>query len=129
MSVAPIQQLRSELASRFPERKSVIDGALCGCGRHGCLEAYAGRASMEAHARKQAGKGKHTDLFRLMEDRGRTRLTSAIWAKALEHGDKVATKIIDEAIAKKALMMDHARDIKAYCRDELKKVAPEFTQH
>ena len=76
----------------------VIDGALCGCGRHGCLEAYAGRASMEAHARKQADKGKHTDLFRLMEDRGRTRLTSAIWAKALEHGDKVATKIIDEAI-------------------------------
>jgi phosphoenolpyruvate-protein phosphotransferase (PTS system enzyme I) len=34
-----------------------------------------------------------------------------------------------EVIAKKALGMEHARDIKAYCRDELKKVAPEFTQH
>jgi glucokinase len=33
-----------------------------------------------------------------MEDRGRTRLTSGIWARALERGDKLATEIIDEAI-------------------------------
>jgi glucokinase len=75
-----------------------IDGARCTCGRKGCLEAYAGRASMEARARRRQEKGHKTDLFKLMESRGRTRLTSGIWQHALEHEDKVATEIIDEAI-------------------------------
>jgi glucokinase len=75
-----------------------IGGARCGCGRRGCMEAYAGRASMEARARKQVEKGNKTDLFMLMKDRNRTRLTSSIWAQALERKDKVATKLIDEAV-------------------------------
>jgi len=75
-----------------------IGGARCTCGRKGCLEAYAGRGSMEARARRRYEKGRKTDLFKLMEDRGRTRLTSGIWAHALEHGDKLAKQIIDEAI-------------------------------
>jgi glucokinase len=76
-----------------------IDGAKCPCGRHGCMEAYAGRAAMEARARKQREKGKKTDLFKLMEERGRVRLTSAVWAKALEKNDKLATELIDDAVA------------------------------
>jgi glucokinase len=76
----------------------VMDGRRCPCGRKGCMEAYAGRAAMEARARKEVEKGRHTDLFHLMEERGRTRLTSAIWAHALERKDKLATEIIDEAI-------------------------------
>jgi glucokinase len=75
-----------------------IDGAKCTCGRYGCLEAYAGRASMEARARSQVAEGHKTILFKVMEERGRTRLTSAIWAHALEHHDKVATRIIDRAV-------------------------------
>jgi glucokinase len=75
-----------------------IGGARCPCGRRGCLEAYAGRAAMEARARKRVQKGKKTDLFTLMKEHGRTRVTSAIWAHALERHDKVATKIIDEAV-------------------------------
>jgi glucokinase len=75
-----------------------IDGARCGCGRRGCMEAYAGRASMEARARKDVEKGRKTDLFKLMEERKRTRLTSSVWAHALERKDKVATKLIDEAV-------------------------------
>lgn len=75
-----------------------LNGARCPCGRKGCLEAYAGRAAMEARARRRVKKGKHTDLFKLMKDRGRTRLTSAIWAHALEHGDKLATELIDRAV-------------------------------
>ncbi|HZO78796.1 MAG TPA: ROK family protein [Solirubrobacteraceae bacterium] len=73
-------------------------GRRCPCGRRGCLEAYAGRGAMEARARKLAKKGKHTDLFHLMEERGRTRMTSSIWGHALELGDKLATELIDEAI-------------------------------
>jgi glucokinase len=75
-----------------------IDGRRCPCGRRGCMEAYAGRAAMEARAHKRAEKGRKTDLFTLMKEHGRDRLTSAIWAHALERGDKVAKKIVDEAI-------------------------------
>ncbi|MBV8431563.1 MAG: ROK family protein [Solirubrobacterales bacterium] len=75
-----------------------IDGALCTCGRRGCMEAYAGRGAMEARARRWVERGRQTDLFHLMKERGRDRLTSAIWAQALQRGDKVATEIIDKAV-------------------------------
>jgi glucokinase len=75
------------------------DGAHCPCGRRGCVEAYAGRAALEARARRRADKGEKTDLFKLMKEHGRTRLTSGIWQRALDHGDKVARELLDEAIS------------------------------
>jgi len=75
-----------------------IDGRRCPCGRKGCMEAYAGRAAMEARARRKHEDGTSTDLFKIMKDRGRDRLTSAVWAKALEREDKLATELIDEAV-------------------------------
>lgn len=75
-----------------------LGGAKCPCGRRGCLEAYAGRAAMEARVRRRVKKGEHTDLFNLMKERGRTRVTSAVWAHALERGDKLATEVIDKAV-------------------------------
>ena len=73
-------------------------GALCGCGRRGCMEAYAGRASMEARARRRASRGENTLLFKIMEERGRTRLTSGVWARALDKGDPLARRLIDRAV-------------------------------
>jgi glucokinase len=75
-----------------------VGGARCPCGRRGCMEAYAGRAAMEARARKRAKKGTKTDLFKIMEQRGRTRLTSAVWEQALHRGDKLAMQLIDDAV-------------------------------
>jgi glucokinase len=75
-----------------------LDGRHCTCGRYGCMEAYAGRAAMEIRARKRVDKGDKTKLFKLMKEHGRTRLTSAVWAQALEHGDELATELIDEAV-------------------------------
>ena len=75
-----------------------IDGAHCTCGRRGCMEAYAGRSAMEAHVAKQVEKGKSTDLFELMKERKRTRLTSGIWSRALERDDKLATHMIERAL-------------------------------
>ena len=75
-----------------------IDGARCTCGRRGCMEAYAGRGAMEARARRRVEKGHKTHLFKLMEQRGRTKLTSAVWARALDHGDKLAIELIDSAV-------------------------------
>jgi glucokinase len=76
-----------------------LDGAQCPCGRRGCMEAYAGRAAMEARARRKVDKGAKTDLFKLMKDHGRTRLTSAVWAEALAHKDELTIKLIDRAVA------------------------------
>lgn len=75
-----------------------VGGRRCPCGRRGCMEAYAGRGAMEHHARKLVKKGHHTDLFHIMEERHRTRLTSAIWQHALERGDRMAKELIDAAI-------------------------------
>jgi glucokinase len=76
----------------------VLDGARCTCGRRGCVEAYAGRAAMEIHARKLVKKGRHTDLLKLMEKHDRSRLTSGIWARALEHEDELALEMVERAI-------------------------------
>jgi glucokinase len=75
-----------------------MDGARCPCGRKGCLEAYAGRGAMEARARRRVEKGEKTQLFKLMEERGRDRLSSGIWERALERGDKLAEELLAEAV-------------------------------
>jgi glucokinase len=76
-----------------------MDGARCTCGRIGCMEAYAGRAAMERHVAELTEKGRKTDLFKLMKERERTRMTSGIWARALDHGDKLAIHVLDRAVA------------------------------
>ena len=73
-------------------------GARCPCGRLGCLEAYAGRAAMEARARELVERGEHTDLFEIMEERGRMRLQSGIWARALKRDDAMAVALIERAV-------------------------------
>jgi glucokinase len=74
------------------------DGAHCPCGRRGCMEAYSGRAAMEARARREVEKGAKTNLFKLMKHHGRTRLTSSIWARAIDEDDQLATELIDRAV-------------------------------
>jgi mannose-6-phosphate isomerase-like protein (cupin superfamily) len=53
----------------------------------------------EERARRRVEKGERTELFELMEAKGRTRLTSGVWARALERGDKLAAELVDDAIA------------------------------
>ena len=74
------------------------DGARCPCGNHGCMEAYAGRSAMESEARRRVEDGDHTDLFKLMAKHDKPRLTSGIWERALDHGDKMAEELIDRAV-------------------------------
>jgi glucokinase len=75
-----------------------MGGARCTCGRKGCMEAYAGRMAMEITARKEVQQGANTDLFKIMEERGRDRLTSGVWERALKHGDDLATRLMDRAV-------------------------------
>jgi glucokinase len=74
------------------------DGKKCPCGRHGCMEAYAGRIAMEAEARHRHKKGEKTELFKLQEKKDKPRLTSGIWEDALNDGDKLAKHLFDRAI-------------------------------
>jgi len=72
-------------------------GRRCNCGLDGCVEAYAGRGALEERARELARERK-TVLFELMEKRGRDRLTSGVWLRALQAGDKVAEELILRAV-------------------------------
>ena len=72
-------------------------GRRCSCGLRGCVEAYAGRAALEAHARREARKRK-TLLFDLMRKRGRNQLTSGVWLRALDARDEVAHDLLREAV-------------------------------
>lgn len=74
-------------------------GARCGCGRRGCIEAYAGRRMMTESARALADAGRRTSLFEIQEAKGKAKATSGVWAAALEAGDPVATEVLDEAVA------------------------------
>jgi glucokinase len=74
------------------------NGAHCPCGRRGCMEAYSGRAAMEIRARREVDKGAKTDLFKLMKQRGRTRLTSSVWEAAYLKEDPLAVELIDRAV-------------------------------
>ena len=64
-----------------------LHGGLRGARRDG----GAGRASSTTTATK-------TKLFEIMEERGRDRLTSGIWERALDHHDELAEKLIDGAL-------------------------------
>jgi glucokinase len=75
-----------------------VNGAKCPCGRRGCMEAYAGRGAMEARARKRVEQGEKTALFRIMEERGRDRLSSGIWERALARDDHMAIDLLEEAL-------------------------------
>ena len=74
------------------------DGRRCPCGRIGCMEAYAGRGAMEVRARERVADGEKTALFEIMEERGKPRLSSGIWERALERDDKLAHHLIDRAV-------------------------------
>jgi glucokinase len=74
------------------------NGARCPCGRRGCMEAYAGRAAMEAKARHEHSQGVETDIFKIMEKRGKDRLTSSVWEHALREGDALTESLLRRAV-------------------------------
>lgn len=75
------------------------DGARCGCGRRGCLEAYAGRRMMTASAQALVDAGQRTSLFDIQAAKGKAKATSGVWADAVEEGDEIAIALLEEAVA------------------------------
>jgi glucokinase len=72
------------------------NGPLCGCGRRGCLEAFASRTAIERAVRAGLAEGRAsmvTDLMRAEKDR----LTSGIIRQALDAGDVLMMEAIGQA--------------------------------
>jgi glucokinase len=86
-------------------------GRRCVCGMRGCLEAYAGRQSIEHVARRRMAAGTHTMLFKIQEAKGRDRVTSSVIADALERGDELTQKLIDEAVEALGLGLANAQNL------------------
>lgn len=76
-----------------------LDGAQCGCGLRGCVEAYAGRASMERTVRLAAEAGRPTAMLDIAAAAGKQRLTAKVWSRALDDGDPLAVAVFAEAVA------------------------------
>jgi len=87
------------------------EGRRCGCGGRGHLEAYAGRASMQAKAERLVARGEHTVLFDLMAEHGKDRMTSGIIDRALKHGDAMTERLIGQAVWALGLALASAQDL------------------
>jgi len=86
-------------------------GRKCGCGRLGCVEAYAGRARMEATARRWHKAGRRTKLFDIMRARHRDRVTSGVIAAALDRRDAMTVELIEEAVWALSIGLANAQNL------------------
>jgi glucokinase len=73
-------------------------GAVCPCGRRGCVEAYAGRRAMALAAERALASGRPTILFEVMREKGKNRPTSGVFLEAYERGDELVADLLDDAI-------------------------------
>jgi glucokinase len=71
----------------------VPDGALCGCGRRGCLETVASRLAMSAEIAKAAYRGQAPHLLRVAGT-DLANIRSGILSDAIAAGDKIVEQIV-----------------------------------
>ncbi len=72
-------------------------GRRCGCGREGCVEAYASKTAMEAMIREEIEKGRSSIVLDVMQDKGKTRLTSSVIEKSLGEEDPLMEEALQTA--------------------------------
>jgi len=77
--------------------KDQQDEPICGCGRPGCLEAYASRTAIERDIAAAIAAGRKTVLTRLLKEGGKDRITSGVLAQALAENDPVVTEVMERA--------------------------------
>lgn len=83
------------VAGEFGHTVVEIGGAVCPCGRRGCVEAYAGQRALENAVTRSVDAGRSTSLFRIAEEGGADRLTPEVFRAALDEGDTLAADLID----------------------------------
>lgn len=86
-------------AGEFGHTVVVLNGAVCPCGRRGCVEAYAGRRAIGHAAERAVAAGRETVLFSIVEQRGARTVTAGAIQEALDKGDTLVADLLDEAVA------------------------------
>ncbi len=81
-------------AGEFGHMVVSADGAYCGCGAQGCLEAYASKTAIQKYIEKQIGKGRTSLLSDLLKEDGPV-LKSSSLIKAYDKNDPLAIEVID----------------------------------
>ena len=74
----------------------VPKGRRCGCGKKGCVEAYASKTAIAAAIRKQINLGKDSYLKKTLSKNKNKPLSSRLIEEALKAGDPVTTEVIQE---------------------------------
>jgi len=75
----------------------VPKGRRCGCGKKGCVEAYASKTAIAAAIRKQIKMGRASFLKKTLSKNKNKPLSSRLIEEALKAGDPVTTEVIQEA--------------------------------
>ncbi len=70
------------------------NGPVCGCGKHGCLEAYSSGTGMENYVKAQIKAGKET-IIKDMIDGDVKNVHGPLIGKAADQGDKLAIEAIE----------------------------------
>jgi len=72
------------------------NGRLCGCGKRGCVEAYASKTAMLKAIQEQLANGRESILSEWIE-KDQLVLPSSLVEEALSYGDELMTEILQEA--------------------------------
>jgi glucokinase len=72
-------------------------GRRCGCGRQGCVEAYASKTAMMAMVQEQIDGGRKSIVPQVMAEKGKKRLTSSVVEAALEAEDALMMETVETA--------------------------------
>ena len=72
-----------------------LNGRPCGCGAHGCLEAYASRSAIERRIEGALRKGRKSCILDYLE--GGKSITSGMIRKAIEREDELVIQCVTEA--------------------------------
>lgn len=73
-----------------------LNGPLCGCGNHGCIEVFASGPAIAAEAARGVRQGWSTKIAELI-DHDLNQLTPKVVAEAAEMGDEFALEVWDRA--------------------------------
>jgi glucokinase len=66
---------------------------------------------MELEARRRMKRGEPTDLFRIMQQKGRDRLTSGVFAAALDKRDPMAVHLVDDAVWALGIALSNVQNV------------------
>ena len=74
-----------------------VDGPLCGCGNHGCMEAFASRTAIERDIRQAIQSGESSVISEWLEMNTAAPIKSSVLGKAYRQGDEVVVRVLDRA--------------------------------